>query len=165
MEWRDRSPFYPHPSGNGVSLEVGEGRNLHFTARETTLYGYLFDLADTNNDGLVGGADEGPAFLGRTRLPPSTIEHLWVEAGAGSPEGCLTRPQWFVLLAMVALIQQATWGGAGWVPPSSDGRISNYAHLWQALLENGAHRRPLPDFALGDPSPPAGNGVGRGEAG
>ncbi|CAM9974967.1 unnamed protein product, partial [Sphacelaria rigidula] len=82
-----------------------QGRSLYFTPRETVIFGYLFDLADTDDDGLVGGVDGGHAFLSRARLPPETLQRLWSEAGGGSPDACLARPQWFVLLALVALAQ------------------------------------------------------------
>ena len=58
-----------------------QGRSLYFTPRETLIFGYLFDLADTDDDGLVGANDGGHALLGRARLPPSTLQRLWAEAG------------------------------------------------------------------------------------
>lgn len=54
---------------------------MYFTPRETLIFGYLFDLADTDDDGLVGANDGGHALLGRARLPPSTLQRLWAEAG------------------------------------------------------------------------------------
>lgn len=60
-----------------------QGRSLYFTPRETVIFGYLFDLADTDDDGLVGGVDGGHAFLSRARLPPETLQRLWSEAGGG----------------------------------------------------------------------------------
>lgn len=62
---------------------LAQGRSLYFTPRETVIFGYLFDLADTDDDGLVGGADGGHAFLSRARLPPETLQRLWSEAGGG----------------------------------------------------------------------------------
>lgn len=56
---------------------------MYFTPRESVIFGYLFDLADTDDDGLVGGADGGHAFLSRARLPPETLQQLWSEAGGG----------------------------------------------------------------------------------
>lgn len=56
---------------------------MYFTPRETVIFGYLFDLADTDDDELVGGQDGGHALLGRARLPSETLERLWSEAGGG----------------------------------------------------------------------------------
>ncbi len=62
-------------------LNPPQGRSLYFTPRETLIFGYLFDLADTDDDGLVGANDGGHALLGRARLPPATLQRLWAEAG------------------------------------------------------------------------------------
>ncbi|CAN0326678.1 unnamed protein product, partial [Ectocarpus sp. 8 AP-2014] len=145
-----------------------QGRSLYFTPRETVIFGYLFDLADTDDDGLVGGNDGGHALLGRSRLPQSTLQRLWAEAGGESPDECLARPQWFVLVALVALAQAGrpctlrdllntcdVVSSAGAPPPPPPHAFQQQSSS-SGSSNAGRLLRPIPDFFLdgGTPPPP-----------
>ncbi|CAN0343729.1 unnamed protein product [Pylaiella littoralis] len=163
MEWPQHQS-----NSTGVFLEITEGRSLYFTPRETLIFGYLFDLADTDDDGLVGANDGGHALLGRARLPPSTLQRLWLEAGGESPEECLARPQWFVLLGLVALAQAGLPCTLRDLLNTCDVVSSPPAQLLQQQQQQqygsgngnsnssaGRLLRPIPDFFLDGGVPPA----------
>ena len=52
------------------------GLPITLTERELHAYKYLFDLADTDHDGVIAGGD-AVNFLKKSRLPLPVLKEVW----------------------------------------------------------------------------------------
>jgi len=103
------------------SLELpGEGR-VFFPPDQVALYSTLFELCDTQEQGLVSGA-QAYLVLRHCALSDATLRHLWRLAGAMSKPR-LDRAGFFCLLRLVALTQEL--GGS---PPDSRSALLRVEH-------------------------------------
>lgn len=86
-----------------LTLHLPEG-NVVFTKKEVHRYSLLHTILDSDNDGLIGGA-EGAAFLRRSGLDDSALKEIWRLASGGTSKANLTRDDFFLACKLVAVAQ------------------------------------------------------------
>jgi len=111
-------------SGDAHAAETvdmpGEGR-VFFPPEQVALYSNLFEVCDTQEQGLVSGA-QAYLVLRHCVLPDATLRHLWRLAGTMSKPR-LDRAGFFCLLRLVALTQER-----GGTPPDLRNALFHVEH-------------------------------------
>lgn len=99
----------------------GGGGALFYTPEphERPYYDGLFQAADTNRTGNIGGG-EAVAFFSRSKLPLEQLKNVWTVAD-NPPSNSLNRPKFAVAIRLIQLLQNGVKGqGASLaVPPGT----------------------------------------------